>query len=59
MRKFQVTRIGIPIILATGAVQTHLVNHGLRKFTSLNVKSAECLDVHYFAVLNWCWRNYS
>ena len=44
-------RIGIPIILATGAVQTHLVNHGLRKFTSLNIKSAECLDVHYFAVL--------
>ncbi|MFM7985091.1 MAG: glutamate synthase-related protein, partial [Candidatus Fonsibacter sp.] len=37
--------------LATGAVQSHLVNHGLRKFVSLNVKSAECLDVHYFAVL--------
>ena len=49
--KISATRIGIPIILATGAVQTHLVNHGLRKFTSLNVKSAECLDVHYFAVL--------
>lgn len=49
--KISATRIGIPIILATGAVQTHLVNQGLRKFTSLNVKSAECLDVHYFAVL--------
>ncbi|MFZ9458215.1 MAG: glutamate synthase central domain-containing protein, partial [Candidatus Fonsibacter ubiquis] len=49
--KISETRIGIPIILATGAVQSHLVNHGLRKFVSLNVKSAECLDVHYFAVL--------
>ena len=49
--KISATRIGIPIILATGAVQSHLVNHGLRKFVSLNVKSAECLDVHYFAVL--------
>jgi glutamate synthase (NADPH/NADH) large chain len=44
-------KIGIPIILAVGAVQNHLVSKGLRKFVSLNVKSSECLDVHYFAVL--------
>ena len=49
--KVSETRIAIPIILATGAVQVHLVNHGLRKFTSINIKSSECLDVHYFAVL--------
>ena len=41
----------IPMILATGAVHTHLVRQSLRTFTSLNVRSAECLDVHYFAVL--------
>jgi len=41
----------IPMILATGAVHTHLVNQQLRSFTSLNVRSGECLDVHYFAVL--------
>ncbi len=41
----------IPMILATGGVHTHLVRQSLRTFTSLNVRSAECLDVHYFAVL--------
>jgi glutamate synthase (NADPH/NADH) large chain len=44
-------RAPIPMILATGAVHTHLVRQHLRTFTSLNVRSAECLDVHYFAVL--------
>ena len=44
-------RAPIPMILATGAVHTHLVRSSLRTFTSLNVRSAECLDVHYFAVL--------
>ncbi|MPY72791.1 MAG: glutamate synthase large subunit [Alphaproteobacteria bacterium] len=44
-------RAAIPMILATGAVHTHLVRTQLRTFTSINVRSAECLDVHYFAVL--------
>ncbi|MCE2509675.1 MAG: glutamate synthase large subunit [Alphaproteobacteria bacterium] len=44
-------RVPIPMILATGAVHTHLVQQQLRTFTSLNVQSGECLDVHYFAVL--------
>jgi len=42
---------GIPMILAVGAVQTHLVRKKLRKGTSLIVRSAECMDVHHFAVL--------
>ncbi len=41
----------MPMILATGAVHTHLIRQQLRTFTSLNVRSGECLDVHYFAVL--------
>jgi glutamate synthase (NADPH/NADH) large chain len=45
------TRVPIPMILATGAVHTHLVKSSLRTFTSLNVRSAECMDVHCFAVL--------
>src|SRR5260221_6535446 len=45
------TRAPIPMILATGAVHSHLVRQQLRTFTSLNVRSGECLDVHYFAVL--------
>ncbi len=44
-------RAPIPMILATGGVHTHLVRQSLRTFTSLNVRSAECMDVHYFAVL--------
>ncbi|HXL98948.1 MAG TPA: glutamate synthase large subunit, partial [Rhizomicrobium sp.] len=41
----------IPMILATGAVHSHLVRRGLRTYTSINVRAAECLDTHYFAVL--------
>ena len=48
---FDAERVPIPMILAAGAVHTHLVQQHLRTFTSLNVRSAECLDVHYFAVL--------
>ncbi len=44
-------RAAIPMILAAGAVHTHLVRQQLRTFTSLNVRSGECMDVHYFAVL--------
>jgi glutamate synthase (NADPH/NADH) large chain len=44
-------RAAIPMILATGAVHSHLVRQNLRTFTSLNVRSGECVDVHYFAVL--------
>ena len=43
--------VAIPMILATGAVHSHLVAQGLRTFCSLTVRSAECLDTHYYAVL--------
>ncbi len=44
-------RAAMPMILAAGAVHSHLVRQSLRTFVSLNVRSAECLDVHHFAVL--------
>ena len=44
-------RAPIPMILATGAVHSHLVRTGLRSFSSITVRSGECLDVHHFAVL--------
>ena len=44
-------RAPVPMILAAGRVHTHLVEEGLRAFSSINVRSSECLDVHYFAVL--------
>ncbi|MEZ5932335.1 MAG: glutamate synthase large subunit [Alphaproteobacteria bacterium] len=45
------TRAPIPMILATGAVHSHLVEEGLRSFSSIVVCSGECLDVHYVGVL--------
>src|SRR3546814_18088253 len=44
-------RVDVPMLLATGAVHTHLLRQKLRTFVSLNVRSGECLDVHSFAVL--------
>ena len=44
-------RVGMPMILATSAVHSWLTRKGLRTFCSINVRSAECIDPHYFAVL--------
>ena len=44
-------RAPVPMILAAGGVHSHLVRERLRTWTSLNVRSGEALDVHYFAVL--------
>ncbi|MHA6264360.1 glutamate synthase large subunit [Arenibacterium sp. CAU 1754] len=47
-------RVAMPMILATSAVHSHLTRNGLRTFCSLSVRSAECIDPHYFAVLIGC-----
>ncbi len=47
-------KIAMPMILATSAVHSHLTRKGLRTFCSLNIRSAECIDPHYFAVLIGC-----
>ncbi len=47
-------QVAMPMILATSAVHSWLTRKGLRTFTSLNVRSAECIDPHYFAVLIGC-----
>ena len=43
--------VAIPMILATSAVHAWMTDKGLRTFCSINVRSAECIDPHYFAVL--------
>ena len=47
-------KVAMPMILATSAVHSWLTKKGLRTFCSLNVRSAECIDPHYFAVLIGC-----
>ena len=44
-------RAPVPMTLATGGVHTHLLNCSLRSFASINVRAADCLDTHSFAVL--------
>ncbi|MCB9955613.1 MAG: glutamate synthase large subunit [Caulobacterales bacterium] len=44
-------RIAAPMVLAAGGVHTHLTRAGLRTFCSIIVRSAECIDAHYMAVL--------
>ena len=45
------SRAPVPMILATAGVHTHLVRQSLRTFSAIHVRTGECLDVHYFAVL--------
>ena len=47
----ELKKAGIPMILAVGAVHTHLVRKKLRKGASIIVRSSECFDVHNFSVL--------
>jgi len=45
------TKAPVPMILAAGSVHSYLVRQQLRTFTSINVRSAEALDIQYFVVL--------
>ncbi|WP_417258599.1 glutamate synthase large subunit [Celeribacter sp.] len=47
-------KVAMPMILATSAVHSWLTQKGLRTFCSIGVRSAECIDPHYFAVLIGC-----
>ncbi|NNU16861.1 glutamate synthase large subunit [Parvularcula sp. ZS-1/3] len=44
-------RIPVPMILAAGGVHRRLLEAGLRSNCSFTVRSAECMDSHYAAVL--------
>ena len=44
-------RASVPMILAVGAIHSHLVKLSLRGYASINVQTAEAMDTHSFAVL--------
>jgi len=44
-------RASIPMALAIGAINSRLVDLGIRGFTSINVQTGEVLDTHSLAVL--------
>ncbi len=46
-----VEKMSVPMILATGGVHRQLIEEGLRSRCSITVRSAECVDSHYTAVL--------
>lgn len=50
-KKISENRAVIPMILAFGAINSKLVNLGIRGFASINVQTGEVLDTHSFAVL--------
>ncbi len=50
-RRLGAERAPMPMILAAGAVHSHLVRQRLRSFSSITVRTGECLDVHYVGVL--------
>ncbi len=50
-KKLSKKNIALPMILVTSSVHHHLIKKNLRTFISLNIQSAECFDVQYYAVL--------
>jgi len=50
-KKISEKKTAIPMILAFGAINSKLVNLGIRGFASINVQTGEVLDTHSFAVL--------
>ncbi|CAO2822299.1 unnamed protein product [Amaranthus hypochondriacus] len=47
----EATRPAIPILLAVGAVHQHLIQNGLRMYTSIVAETAQCFSTHQFACL--------
>ncbi len=43
--------IQIPMLLAVGAINSHLIKMGLRGFVSLNIQTGDALDTHSYATL--------
>ncbi len=44
-------KLPIPMLLCIGAINSHLINLGLRGYVSINVQTGDALDTHSFATL--------
>ena len=44
-------KLVIPMVLAVGAVNSHLISKSLRGFVSLNIETGDAMDTHSFATL--------
>jgi len=44
-------KLPMPMLLCIGAINAHLINHGLRGYVSINVQTGDALDTHSFATL--------
>ena len=50
-KKINEQKAQIPMVLAVGAVNSKLINQGIRGFVSINIQTSEVFDTHSFAVL--------
>ena len=50
-KKINEEKSSIPMALIIGAINSRLINLGIRGFVSINVETSEILDTHSFAVL--------
>jgi len=50
-KKINEEKSSIPMALIIGAINSRLINLGIRGFVSINVQASEILDTHSFAVL--------
>ena len=56
-KKISEKKAAIPIILAVGAINSKLVNLGIRGFVSINVQTGEVLEYTFFCSFTWSWSN--
>ena len=50
-KKINEQKAQIPMVLVVGAVNSKLINQGIRGFVSINIQTSEVFDTHSFAVL--------
>ena len=50
-KKVDENKAAIPMVLAIGAINSKLIDLGIRGFASVNVQTSEALDTHSFSVL--------